>query len=113
MKKLLALLLTMTLCLSLLASCVSTSGTTEDTSTAPAAATEQPSAAPVISENPEASDTPAIVDVVNLGTERDPTDMSPWAGNMGGAETLRAKLKSKLIKGAVSRADFRPRTPLW
>lgn len=33
--------------------------------------------------------------------------------SMGGAETLRAKLKSKLIKGAVSRADFRPRTPLW
>lgn len=33
--------------------------------------------------------------------------------SMSGAETLRSKLKSKLIKGEVARDKFRPRTPLW
>lgn len=33
--------------------------------------------------------------------------------SVNGAEVMRAKLKSKLIKGTVERADFRPRTPLW
>lgn len=30
----------------------------------------------------------AHVDVVNLASERDPTDMGPWAGNMGGASGI-------------------------
>ncbi len=30
-----------------------------------------------------------------------------------GAEVMRAKLKSHLIKGAIERAKFRPSRPLW
>ncbi len=33
--------------------------------------------------------------------------------SVGGAETLRRKLKSKLIKGEVVREKFRPARPQW
>jgi len=33
--------------------------------------------------------------------------------SVDGAETMRTKLKSKLMKGDVARAEHRPRTPLW
>jgi hypothetical protein len=33
--------------------------------------------------------------------------------SMDGAETMRRKFKSQLIKGEVSRERHRPRSPLW
>lgn len=80
----LAFLLVLALMLGCLAGCGKQAGTPSDT---PSQNTQQlPAPADT---NPVADDLVSVkVDEMNLASERDPTDMGPWAGNMGGASAI-------------------------
>lgn len=96
-KKVLSLLLVTAMAASLIVGCggssdVSTSAGT-DTSNAGAdtsgGGTESTGVVAEVQQEATSSDVDsANVDVVNIASERDPTDMGPWAGNMGGASAI-------------------------
>lgn len=81
----LAFLLVLALMLGCLAGC---GNQTSDSSQAPSTNTEQNSPAPLESSVVDQTLVSGKVDEMNLASERDPTDMGPWAGNMGGASAI-------------------------
>lgn len=90
-KKVLALLLATVMVTGSLAGCGdngSSNGSAATGGEAATAGTEAPSAAQEATIQTEATSTDVEsvhVDEVNIASDRDPTDMGPWAGNMGGA----------------------------
>lgn len=98
-KRSLAILLALTMVAGSLAGCgnsastSSTSGTTSTAGSEPVAEapaeTGEEEQAPVLETEAVSDDlVSAHVDEVNIASERDPTDMGPWAGNMGGASAI-------------------------
>ncbi len=94
-KKSLAMLLALVMILGCLAGCGNSSAPAETPAENPAEATEAPAAneaeEPQSALQTEATDVNLVsgkVDEVNIASERDPTDMGPWAGNMGGASAI-------------------------
>lgn len=88
-KKVLALLLTAAMAASCFAGCGGSGSTSSNNAATPKDGGTQ-AAAPneevAIQQEATSADTvSAHVDEVNIASDRDPTDMGPWAGNMGGA----------------------------
>lgn len=85
MKRTIAILLMAAMLLGLLAGCgsketpVSTSGN---------AAEPVETKAPVLDATVPEDTVSGVVDVVNIASDRDPTSLAPWAGNMGGASAI-------------------------
>lgn len=88
-----AMLLAATLIAGSLSACGSNTATTTSTDTTGTNGTQQvtESTAEKVEIQTEATTsevTSAYVDEINIASERDPTDMGPWAGNMGGASGI-------------------------
>ena len=90
-KQITALFLIVALVAALLCGCGSTASTDTAASTEAAsadAAETAEAAEPAVEIQTEATSSDVVsahVDVMNIASDRDPTNMGPWAGNMGGA----------------------------
>lgn len=95
-KRSLAILLALTMVAGSLAGCGNSASTSSSsTSSEPAAeageaaeTVQEEQAAEIVTEPVSADLVSAHVDEINIASERDPTDMGPWAGNMGGASAI-------------------------
>lgn len=85
-KRSLAILLALVLALGSLAGCAPADSAPADP--APGNSEPAPAPAPAQSEAVAQDLVSGKVDEVNIASERDPTDMGPWAGNMGGASAI-------------------------
>lgn len=85
-KRSLAILLALVLALGSLAGCGNKANAPADP--APGNETQQSEPAPAQDEAVSQDLVSGKVDEVNIASERDPTDMGPWAGNMGGASAI-------------------------
>ncbi|MCD7918588.1 MAG: ABC transporter substrate-binding protein [Clostridiales bacterium] len=102
MKKFLALFLALAMCLSLLVGCGSSSSSSSSGSSSSGDSSEEASSSDSTDEEASSSDSTeeegssetadsgesAIIEEMSLASERDPTDLGPWAGNQGGASAI-------------------------
>lgn len=117
-RKMLALLLTVAMTVTL-AGCSSTAGSetgngqTEKTTQGAPEESEKETEATLQQEAISDDVVSAQVEVVNIASDRDPTDMGPWAGNMGGAsaqipvvyQTLMIQELNKTMEPCLARSS--------
>lgn len=102
MKKLIAILLMVTMLLGMLAGCGG-----KDTP-APTNAEETIADAPALDETVAQDAVSSVVDVVNVASDRDPTSLAPWAGNMGGGSAIICIVYQSLQIREVNQAEAQP-----